>query len=82
MKQISEYKWHDREKINFTIDLDEYVIDADYWIIYEPEIDLKYIDEVSVNTIYKNGEYLSFVSQKEIPEYLMKEIVDTLEGDI
>lgn len=82
MKILSKYKWQDRRTINFTIDLDEYVVDVDFWVIDEPDTNVKYIDDIYINSILKNGDEYKFLYQRDIDKEITNEVVCYLEREI
>lgn len=82
MRILSKYKWTDRRKINFVIDLDEYFVDVDVWVIDEPDVNIKYIDDVHINSILKNGDDYQFLYQRDIDKDIVNQVINYLEEDI
>lgn len=87
MKKLSKYKYTNRKKIMLSIDndyfdIDEYVVDVDFWYTVDPEVNYKVIDEIFVNSIEKNGVDVNFQKQNEISEELKDAIINQLEYEI
>lgn len=62
--------------------IDCYKVDVNFWVIYDPEVNYKVIDDFYINSIEKNGEELEFILQKDIPEELKTEILNQLEYEV
>lgn len=87
MKKLSKYKYTNRKKIMLSIDndyfdIDEYVVDVDFWYTVDPEVNYIVIDEIFVNSIEKNGVDVNFQKQNEISEELKDAIINQLEYEI
>lgn len=87
MRKLSNYKYRDRKKIIISIDnnekeIDEYLVDVDYWVTAEPDVNYKIIDDIFVNSIEKNGVDVDFKKQNEISEELKNAIINQLEYEI
>jgi hypothetical protein len=82
MRKLSKYKWTDRRKINFVIDLDEYFVDVDVWVIDEPDTNIKYVDDIYINSILKNGDDYKFLYQRDIEKDIVTQVINYLEKDI
>jgi hypothetical protein len=80
MKQIKDHTYHDQKRVNFSIDEDEYEAFVDYWYISEPEVNYFSIDEVWVNQLFKNGDEVRFVYQRNINKNIINAILKEL-GD-
>lgn len=88
MKKLSDYKYRDRrKKLSISIDndkeeIDEYLVDVDYWVTDEPDVNYKIIDDIFVNSIEKNGVDVDFKKQNEISDEIKNAIINQLEYEI
>lgn len=87
MRKISNSLYYGQKKFYVEVenddeDLDVYEGDLDVWVIYEPENYLKYIDEIYINHLFKEGEEIKFVKQDEIPQKVRDTILEWAECEI
>lgn len=87
MRKISNSMYHGQMKFfveveNEDEDLDVYEGDLDVFVIYEPENDLKYVDEIYINHLFKEGEEIKFVKQEEIPQKVRDAILEYVKYEV
>lgn len=87
MRKISNSMYHGQMKFfveveNEDEDLDVYEGDLDVFVVYEPENDIKYVDEIYINHLFKEGEEIKFVKQEEIPQKVRDAILKWAEYEI
>lgn len=87
MRKISKSMYHLQMKFfveveNEDEELDNYDGNIDVWVIYEPENDIKYIDDIYINHLFKEGEEIKFVKQEEIPQKVRDAILKYAECEI
>lgn len=91
MRKIKDYTWHDQKKIEFELDdsdggYNNYEAFVDYWFVSEPAWNdypgCKYIDEIYINALIKDGDEVHFVKQSDIKDEVKNKIVSLLEETI
>lgn len=87
MRKISNSMYHGQMKFfveveNEDEDLDVYEGDLDVFVVYEPENDIKYVDEIYINHLFKEGEEIKFVKQEEIPQNVRDAILEYVKYEV
>lgn len=87
MRKITNSMYHGQMKFfvevdNEEDDFDVYEGDLDVFVVYEPENDIKYVDEIYINHLFKEGEEIKFVKQEEIPQKVRDAILEYVKYEV